>query len=154
MFNLYIFDMGGVVSRNTNVAPDMAAHLEFDGTKMIDFAREDFGRGVCPKIFLQKRSHRRRWAARQILRTRAGSGCRGDYRHLEKRRPGCGRYQYDRPSLRDTSAKGGLPNLRCGLCIASDRAGQTGPGLLHLHFGARGLSGGSNRFHRRGSGQR
>jgi hypothetical protein len=35
MIDLYIFDMGGVVSRNTNVAPDIAAHLEFDGAKMI-----------------------------------------------------------------------------------------------------------------------
>jgi putative hydrolase of the HAD superfamily len=40
--DLYIFDIGGVVSRNTNVAPEIAAHLEFDGAKMIEFARDDF----------------------------------------------------------------------------------------------------------------
>ena len=42
MFRLYIFDMGGVVSRNTNVAPEVSAYLEFDGGKMIEFARDDF----------------------------------------------------------------------------------------------------------------
>jgi HAD superfamily hydrolase (TIGR01509 family) len=42
MFDLYIFDMGGVVSRNTNVTPDIAAYLEFDGAQMMDYAREDF----------------------------------------------------------------------------------------------------------------
>ena len=42
MFQLYIFDMGGVVSRNTNVAPEMSAYLELDGAKMIEYARDDF----------------------------------------------------------------------------------------------------------------
>jgi glucose-1-phosphatase len=42
MVDLYIFDMGGVVSRNTHAAPDMAAYLEFDGAKMIEYARDDF----------------------------------------------------------------------------------------------------------------
>jgi hypothetical protein len=42
MFDLYIFDMGGVVSRNTNVGPEIAAYLEFDGGQMIEYAREDF----------------------------------------------------------------------------------------------------------------
>jgi len=42
MVKLYIFDMGGVVSRNTNVAPEIAAHLDFNGAKMIEFARDDF----------------------------------------------------------------------------------------------------------------
>ena len=42
MFSLYIFDMGGVVSRNTNVAREVSAHLEFDGAKMIEFAGDDF----------------------------------------------------------------------------------------------------------------
>jgi FMN phosphatase YigB (HAD superfamily) len=35
MFDLYIFDMGGVVSRNANVAPDIAAYLELDGTRVV-----------------------------------------------------------------------------------------------------------------------
>jgi FMN phosphatase YigB (HAD superfamily) len=42
MFQLYIFDMGGVVSRNTNVAPEISAYLEFDGAKLIEYARDDF----------------------------------------------------------------------------------------------------------------
>ena len=42
MFELYIFDMGGVVSQNTNVAPEIAAYLDFNGTKMIEYARDDF----------------------------------------------------------------------------------------------------------------
>ena len=42
MFKLYIFDMGGVVSRNTNVAPEVSAYLEFNGAEMIEFARDDF----------------------------------------------------------------------------------------------------------------
>ena len=42
MFKLYIFDMGGVVSRNTNIAPEVSAYLEFDGAEMIEFARDDF----------------------------------------------------------------------------------------------------------------
>lgn len=42
MFRLYIFDMGGVVSRNANVAPEFAEYLEFDGAKMIDSVRDDF----------------------------------------------------------------------------------------------------------------
>ena len=42
MFKLYIFDMGGVVSWNTNVAPEIAAHLDFNGPKMIEFVRDDF----------------------------------------------------------------------------------------------------------------
>jgi HAD superfamily hydrolase (TIGR01509 family) len=42
MFDLYIFDMGGVVSRNPNVGPEIAAYLEFDGGQMIEYAREDF----------------------------------------------------------------------------------------------------------------
>jgi len=42
MFKLYIFDMGGVVSRNTNVAPEDSACLAFDGAEMIEFARDDF----------------------------------------------------------------------------------------------------------------
>lgn len=54
MFNLYIFDMGGVVSRNTNAAPDMAAHFEFDGTKTIDFAREDFRQLTTGKISVEE----------------------------------------------------------------------------------------------------
>ena len=41
MFRLYIFDMGGVVSQNTNVAPEIAAHLDFNGAKMIEFAGDD-----------------------------------------------------------------------------------------------------------------
>lgn len=42
MVRLYIFDMGGVVSRNTNVAPQISAYLEFEDEKMIEYAREDF----------------------------------------------------------------------------------------------------------------
>jgi HAD superfamily hydrolase (TIGR01509 family) len=42
MFDLYIFDMGGVVSRHTNTASDMADYLKFDGPKMVDCARDDF----------------------------------------------------------------------------------------------------------------
>jgi len=42
MFKLYIFDMGGVVSRNTSVVPDISAYLEFNGAEMIEFARDDF----------------------------------------------------------------------------------------------------------------
>lgn len=42
MVRLYIFDMGGVVSRNTNVAPEVAAYLDFNGATMIEFARDDF----------------------------------------------------------------------------------------------------------------
>ena len=42
MQQLYIFDMGGVVSRNSNPAPAIAAHLEFDGATMIEYGREDF----------------------------------------------------------------------------------------------------------------
>ena len=42
MVQLYIFDIGGVVCRNTNVAPEIAAHLNFNGPKMNEFAREDF----------------------------------------------------------------------------------------------------------------
>jgi putative hydrolase of the HAD superfamily len=42
MLQLYIFDMGGVVSRNTNVAPEISAYLEFNGAEMIEFARDDF----------------------------------------------------------------------------------------------------------------
>ena len=34
--------MGGVVSQNTNVAPEIAAYLDFNGAKMIEFARDDF----------------------------------------------------------------------------------------------------------------
>ena len=46
--------MGGVVSRNTNAAPDMAAHFEFDGTKTIDFAREDFRQLTTGKISVEE----------------------------------------------------------------------------------------------------
>ncbi len=42
MFQLYIFDMGGVVCRNTNVAPEISAYLEFDGAKLIEYVRDDF----------------------------------------------------------------------------------------------------------------
>jgi len=42
MFQLYIFDMGGVVSRNTNVAPVISAYLELDGAKLIEYVRDDF----------------------------------------------------------------------------------------------------------------
>jgi len=42
MFKLYIFDMGGVVSRNTSVVPDISAYLEFNGAEMIEFAWDDF----------------------------------------------------------------------------------------------------------------
>lgn len=42
MVQLYIFDMGGVVSQNTNVAPEIAAHLDFNGPKTIELAGEDF----------------------------------------------------------------------------------------------------------------
>ena len=50
MFDLYIFDMGGVVSRNTHVAPAMAAYLDFDGTTMINYARDDFQHLTTGKI--------------------------------------------------------------------------------------------------------
>lgn len=42
MIKLFIFDMGGVVSRNTNMVPEVSAYLEFDGATMIDLARDDF----------------------------------------------------------------------------------------------------------------
>jgi epoxide hydrolase-like predicted phosphatase len=42
MVRLYIFDMGGVVSQNTNVAPDIARYLDFNGARMAEFARDDF----------------------------------------------------------------------------------------------------------------
>ncbi len=54
MFDLYIFDMGGVVSRNTNTAPDIAAYLEFDGAKMIEYARDDFKQLTTGKISVQE----------------------------------------------------------------------------------------------------
>jgi putative hydrolase of the HAD superfamily len=50
MVKLYIFDMGGVVSRNSNPAPAMAAHLEFDGATMIEYGREDFEELTTGKI--------------------------------------------------------------------------------------------------------
>jgi HAD superfamily hydrolase (TIGR01509 family) len=42
MLDLYIFDMGGVVSRNTDIASDIAAYLGFDRGKIIDYAGDDF----------------------------------------------------------------------------------------------------------------
>ena len=50
MIKLYIFDMGGVVSRNTNVVPEASAYLEFDGATMIDFVRDDFNELTTGKI--------------------------------------------------------------------------------------------------------
>lgn len=58
MFDLYIFDIGGVVSQNTNVAPDIAAHLEFNGAKMIDFARDDFNQLTTGEISVQEFTRR------------------------------------------------------------------------------------------------
>ena len=54
MVDLYIFDMGGVVSRNTNVTPEIAAYLEFDGAKMIDYARDDFRLLTIGEISVQE----------------------------------------------------------------------------------------------------
>jgi putative hydrolase of the HAD superfamily len=54
MFDLYIFDMGGVVSRNTNVAPEIAAYLEFDGAKMLETVRDDFNQLTTGKISVQE----------------------------------------------------------------------------------------------------
>jgi putative hydrolase of the HAD superfamily len=54
MRRLYIFDMGGVVSRNTNVTPEIAAYLEFDGAKMLDTVRDDFNRLTTGKIPVQE----------------------------------------------------------------------------------------------------
>jgi putative hydrolase of the HAD superfamily len=42
MFSLFIFDMGGVVSHNSHAFAEGSAHLEFDGAKIIDFAKDDF----------------------------------------------------------------------------------------------------------------
>lgn len=42
MFKLYIFDMGGVVSHNTNVAPRISAYLDFNGVDIYELARDDF----------------------------------------------------------------------------------------------------------------
>jgi putative hydrolase of the HAD superfamily len=50
MIQLYIFDMGGVVSRNSNPASALASHLEFDGAKMIELARDDFRELTTGKI--------------------------------------------------------------------------------------------------------
>jgi putative hydrolase of the HAD superfamily len=58
MGRLYIFDVGGVVSQNTNVAPDIAAHLEFDGAKMIDFARDDFRELTTGRISVEEFTRR------------------------------------------------------------------------------------------------
>jgi putative hydrolase of the HAD superfamily len=54
MVDLYIFDMGGVVSLNTNAAPDIAAYLEFNGAKMIEYARDDFGELTTGRISEQE----------------------------------------------------------------------------------------------------
>ena len=58
MFKLYIFDMGGVVSRNTNVAPEISANLEFDGAKMIEYARDDFRALTTGKITIREFTRR------------------------------------------------------------------------------------------------
>ena len=46
--------MGGVVSRNTNVASDIAAYLEFDDAKMMDYARDDFRQLSTGKISVRE----------------------------------------------------------------------------------------------------
>ncbi len=42
MIKLYIFDMGGVVSRNTDVSGRIAEHLEFDGEQWREMFHEEF----------------------------------------------------------------------------------------------------------------
>ena len=58
MFRLYIFDMGGVVSRNTNVAPEVAPYLQFDGATMIDYARDDFSELTTGEISVEEFARR------------------------------------------------------------------------------------------------
>jgi putative hydrolase of the HAD superfamily len=58
MKKLYIFDMGGVVSRNTNVRAEVSAYLEFDGAEMMEFARDDFIELTTGKIDVQEFTRR------------------------------------------------------------------------------------------------
>jgi putative hydrolase of the HAD superfamily len=58
MKKLYIFDMGGVVSQNTNVTAEVSAYLEFDGAKMLDYARDDFKELTKGRISVQEFTRR------------------------------------------------------------------------------------------------
>ena len=52
MLRLYIFDMGGVLSSNTNVAPLIAKHLNLNPARFDELVKEDFHQMILLSLFM------------------------------------------------------------------------------------------------------